>query len=119
MLAAVPLSRITRTLPSALAIGCMLPDLSLFVPGAPAYGVAHSFVLGVPYCLPYGIFAFVLFRLCRGPALGFAPLRARQRLAGHSHADFRFTPALIGSLCFSIALGVLSHIVWDGFTLKF
>jgi len=115
-LAAVPLSRVGGTLPSALAIGCVLPDLPMFIPGAPSYATTHSLVLGVPSCLPYGILAFVLFRLCRGPALGFAPLVMRRRLGHYAAADLRLTPALVGALFVSIALGVLSHIVWDSFT---
>src|SRR5262245_55682731 len=88
----------------------------MFFPGTPSYATTHSFVLGIPSCLPYGVLAFVLFRLCRGPALSFAPLAMRRRLAGYTQPDLRLTPALVSSLFGSIALGVLSHIVWDSFT---
>jgi hypothetical protein len=115
-LAAVPLSRIAGVIPSALAIGCVAPDLPMFVRGTPSYGVTHSFLHGVPACLPFGVLGFVLFRLCRGPALGFAPLAVRRRLAHHAGVDLRLTPPFALSLLISVALGVLSHITWDGFT---
>jgi hypothetical protein len=47
----------------------MLPDLPLFFPHMPSYLTTHSFLLGVPTCLPYGIVAFILFRLVESPCL--------------------------------------------------
>jgi Domain of unknown function (DUF4184) len=115
-LAAVPLSRVPGLMPSALVIGSLLPDLPMIIPGTPAYGTTHSFVYGVPYCLPFGVLAFVLFRLGRGPAIGFLPLAMRCRLARHAAPELHPSPRVAASLVASLALGVLSHIVWDGFT---
>jgi hypothetical protein len=115
-LAAVPASRFRWLSPAGVAIGSMLPDLSLFFPGTPSYLITHSLLLGPLVCLPYGILAVVLFRLCRGPLIAFAPLDARRRLAPYAHSHIVLTLASVTSLVVSLWIGVLSHIVWDGFT---
>jgi len=115
-LAAVPLARIRWLAPSALAIGCMVPDVPLFFPATPHYATTHSWGWGPLSCLPYGLLAFALFRLCRGPAIGLAPEPVRRALAQYAEPDLRLSAAAWASVVASIALGVWTHIFWDGFT---
>ena len=46
---------------SALAIGAMVPDLPLYLPGALDYQVTHSPAGLVAICLPVGILCFLCF----------------------------------------------------------
>ena len=115
-LAAVPLARIRGLVPSALAIGCMLPDVAMFLPATPSYETTHSWRWGAFSCLPYGLLAFVLFRLCRARAIGFAPRALRARLAPFAASDLRMKATTWLGVALSITLGVWTHILWDGFT---
>jgi hypothetical protein len=115
-LAAVPLARLRALTSSALAIGTMTPDLPMFLKATPSYATTHSWGWGPISCLPYGLLLFALFRCCRGPAIAFAPRGCRERLAPYAAPALDMSMRGWASVVLSIALGVLTHIVWDGFT---
>lgn len=128
---ALPFLR-TPLVPAAIAIGAMTPDLPLFVRALPLhYGLTHS-----PAWLPVTIaVAFVLLLvwrcLLRPAARELAPRRLAVRLPASwdagAGAALRETlggapgdrrggwPGLL-LLVASLAIGVVSHIVWDLFT---
>lgn len=119
----------TRTplVPAAVAIGAMAPDLPLFVRGL---GVRYSFTHAPINILWTTLIAFALFflwrTLLRPVVPELVPGWVRRRLP----EDWRLpVPAAarqaigIGEprrypvmLALSLALGVLTHIVWDAFT---
>jgi membrane-bound metal-dependent hydrolase YbcI (DUF457 family) len=115
-LAVVPLARVGWLVPSGLVIGSMVPDLPMFLPGTPSYSTTHAWPSGGLACLPYGLILFVLFRLCRGGAIGFGPCIVRRRLAAHAAPDLRMSVGSWMAVALSIVLGVWTHILWDGFT---
>jgi hypothetical protein len=115
-LAVVPLARVRSLTPSALAIGSMIPDLWAFMPGAPLYSTSHSWLEGPISGVIYGVIAFVLFRICRGPAIAFAPEQARRKLAPYAAHDLPLGVPGWASVVISIVLGVWTHIFWDSFT---
>jgi hypothetical protein len=115
-LAVVPLARLRFFAPSALVIGSMIPDLPMFLGGTPSYDTTHSWIWGPLCCLPYGVLSFVLFRLGRGPALGFAPRTVRCRLAAYAPSRLRMSAMAWCAVGLSIAVGVWTHILWDSFT---
>ncbi|MFV0252470.1 MAG: DUF4184 family protein [Beutenbergiaceae bacterium] len=127
---ALPFLR-TPLVPAAIAVGAMSPDLPLFLPGSPfGYLRSHSFVW-----LPATIVLALVLRLVwrcglRPAARELAPQWLARRLppewdggaataaAGTFARRGRRHPSFSGALLLvlSLALGVMSHIVWDLFT---
>lgn len=123
---ALPFVR-TPLVPAAIAIGAMTPDLPLFVRGV---GLNYMFTHTPGNVVWTALLAFVLFLIWRvvlRPSVPeLAPLWLARRLPAEWNDDGvvaagravgvgqrRAYPLL---LAFSLALGVLSHIVWDLFT---
>lgn len=115
-LAVVPLARFRALTPSALAIGSMIPDLWAFMPRAPSYATSHSWLWGPITGVFYGLIAFVIFRVCRGPAIAFAPEHARRKLSRYSLHELQMSVRGWASVVLSLVLGVWTHILWDSFT---
>lgn len=128
---ALPFVR-TPLVPAAIAIGAMTPDLPLFVRGIPLhYGITHAFAW-VPATVAIALVLLLLWRCVLRPAAReLAPRRLAVRLPGEwdagSASAARATLAISGSparvswpgmllLVLSLAVGVVSHIVWDLFT---
>lgn len=128
---ALPFVR-TPLVPAAIAVGAMTPDLPLFVRGMPLhYGLTHS--LGwLPLTVVVAVILLLVWRCVLRPAVReLSPLWLAERLpedwdAGVA-ASLRETFAVSGAparapwrgillLVISLAIGILSHIVWDLFT---
>ncbi|HYJ49589.1 MAG TPA: DUF4184 family protein, partial [Microbacterium sp.] len=141
---ALPFLR-TPLVPAAIAVGAMSPDLPLFLRGLPlTYGVTHSFAW-LPVTIVATLMLLLVWRCILRPAIrelsprwlarrlplkwdaGAAAslretfaLRRRSDQAGSGgsaagdRVSWRGTLVLLASL----ALGILSHIVWDLFTHK-
>jgi len=139
---ALPFLR-TPLMPAAIAVGAMSPDLPLFLRGLPlTYGLTHSFAW-LPVTIVVALVLLLIWRCILRPAVrelsprwlarrlprewdaGAAAslhetfaLRRRSDQAGSGglaageRASLRGTLVLLASL----ALGILSHIVWDLFT---
>ncbi|GAA5210954.1 DUF4184 family protein [Microbacterium kyungheense] len=127
---ALPFIR-TPLVPAAIAVGAMTPDLPLFVRGLPlAYGITHSFAW-LPVTMAAAFALLLLWRcVVRPAARELSPRWIAERLPGEwdagASASFGETLAgrpgarrsVIGVLLLvaSLAIGVVSHIVWDLFT---
>lgn len=121
---ALPFAR-TRLVPAAIAIGAMTPDLPLFLRGMwPDYSMTHDpawIILTTAVAL-----ALLLIWRCllRPAARELAPRIIADRLPVEWDAGFRAGvretlaggPVSLVWLVASLALGVLTHIVWDLFT---
>lgn len=124
---ALPFVR-TPLVPAAVAVGAMTPDLPLFVRGLPLdYGLTHS-LAWLPTTILAALLLLVLWRCVLRPgARELAPGWLAARLparwdAGAGPAlretlgDPRPTWRSALLLAASLAIGVVSHIVWDLFT---
>lgn len=127
---ALPFVR-TPLVPAAIAVGAMAPDLPLFVRGLPLhYGRTHDLVW-LPVTIVLAFALLLVWRCLFRPAVReLSPRWLAERLPLEWDADARaalrdtvgFTPAGrfagggLALLIVSLALGVISHIVWDLFT---
>ncbi|MFC8682996.1 DUF4184 family protein [Microbacterium ureisolvens] len=129
---ALPFVR-TPLVPAAIAIGAMTPDLPLFVRGLPLhYGITHTFAW-LPATIALALVLLLVWRCVLRPATReLAPRRLAARLpaewdAGAAAAlretfgieaasPARLSWRRMSLLVLSLALGVVSHIVWDLFT---
>jgi hypothetical protein len=130
--------------PAAIAVGAMTPDLPLFVRGVPLHAVGLSYgrthdLLWLPTTIVFAALLLLLWRCLLRPAVReLAPRWLAARLPGEwdrgalpalretlfidadparerpSRPRVRWRGMLL--LLLSLALGVISHIVWDLFT---
>lgn len=111
---AIPLRR--AALPaSAVAVGAMTPDLRLFFPFAPLYERTHD-LAWLPATTAVAGLVWLVWRLLVVPAardLSPAPLAARYPGPRPTTAT---RPARVALTVAALALGVLTHVVWDAFT---
>lgn len=100
----------------ALAVGATIPDISYFVALQPMPNIGHSLIGIVLEGLPSG---FVLLLIGRywlwQPVRSLLPGAIATRVPIHCPYDFLPLPRLV-NLALSIAIGALTHIVWDNFT---
>jgi Domain of unknown function (DUF4184) len=105
---------------TALAIGSMAPDFVYFVP-LPITGAQSHGLLGIFwFCIPSGFLLWVLLHFfLKPPVLAFLPPAMGTRLAALLANNKRmrgFNWHSAGVLVLSLALGALTHIIWDSFT---
>jgi hypothetical protein len=101
----------------ALVIGSMTPDFAYFyrlgVPGAFSHSAEGIFL----FCVPIGLVAYVLyFLVLRGPVLELLPAFLRHRMERQFTA---WVPRGLGGLAGllgSLAIGAMTHLLWDSFT---
>ena len=104
--------------PAALVIGSMAPDLPYFLQLGSDSSVTHSVAGVVTVDLFMGLLAFVTWQgLVVPAAVALAPAGVRARTGAPAPlrrfvAGRRVTALLVASL----ALGSLTHVVWDTFT---
>lgn len=121
---ALPFVR-TSLVPAAIAVGAMTPDLALFTRGIPlGYSRTHD-LLWLPLTMVLALALLLLWRCVLRPSVReLAPDVIARRIPGEwdagPAAGWRETlsPRLLPMLLLvaSLAVGVLSHIVWDLFT---
>jgi len=129
---ALPFIR-TPLVPAAIAIGSMTPDLPLFVRALPLdYGTTHAFAW-LPATMLLALVLLIVWRCVLRPAAReLSPRWLGVRLPGEWDAGagpaIRETLSIVPGaparvswgrmllLVVSLALGVVSHIVWDTFT---
>lgn len=111
--AALPFRRVGALPFDALVVGTMVPDLPLFVSFAPNYAWTHSRIFSVPVCLPWGIGLFLLARFAWASTVWLLPEWWRSRVPERAPA-LRNTHW--GMVCAALALGVITHVLWDSFT---
>lgn len=100
----------------AIAIGTMIPDLQYFIYLKPVRAIGHSlpgvFIEGVPYSL---VLLLVFHYILKYPLLALAPSQVADRLPPmRRFSIFPLSQLLI--IIVSIAIGGISHILWDDFT---
>ena len=114
--AVVPLARLlgARAVPSALAIGSMIPDAWYLVPLL-GRDEAHSVAGALLFCLPAGLAAYAAFHLIfKQPMLALAPRRLAGRLAAWAGPGLPAVPW--AWVLFSLGIGIATHLAWDAFT---
>lgn len=114
--AVVPLARMlgARAVPSALAIGSMIPDAWYLVPGLDRDS-SHELAGVLLVCLPAGAFAYVAFHLLyKQPLLALLPSALARRLAAFTCPGLPKAGAW--PVLLSLMLGIFTHLVWDAFT---
>jgi hypothetical protein len=100
----------------ALVIGSMAPDFVYFLPIGVTGGYSHSIVGAFLFCVPAGLFAYMIFQsLLRKPLLALLPDPIANRVS-FSPEWIPRTPQAIVALVVSLAVGAITHIAWDSFT---
>lgn len=119
VLAVVPIGyRWPRALPfSAVVIGSMVPDWPLFLPIGPDYKTTHSFIGIITACVPLGFALYAFFqRVLKRPLLELLPQSLRQMLVIYLNSPATFRPEDLIRIAVAVAMGAITHIVWDAFT---
>lgn len=120
---ALPFVR-TPLVPAAIAVGAMTPDLPLFLRGlGPSYAVTHD-LSWLPATVVVALVLLVVWRcILRPAARELSPSGVAARLPaqwdGGARSGLRETfPSWHGvvALAVSLAIGVISHVLWDLFT---
>jgi len=118
VVAIVPIwGAVPRWLPlSALAIGSMIPDVVMFLPGLGEYTITHS-VHGIfTACMPLGIGFYLLYQLlAKRPLIDLLPSAWRKRLHGHIQPNIQPTIGFFVSVAIATVIGASSHVLWDSF----
>lgn len=118
-LAAVPLGLLWSRpgVFSSLAIGCMVPDWPLYVPGGPPYDLTHSFAGILIACLPLGLGLALLYQaVLKRPLFELLPAPLGRRLARFLDGPNLARPGTLLAIAAAVALGAMTHVVWDAFT---
>jgi hypothetical protein len=114
--AVVPIAKALgrNAVPSALAIGSMIPDAWYFVPLLQREHTHDA--LGVLwFCLPAGLIAYAAFHLIfKQPMLALLPRNLAGRLAGWVTPGFPAVPRF--SVLVSLLAGIATHLAWDALT---
>jgi hypothetical protein len=114
--AVIPLSRLLGKLavPSALAIGSVIPDAWYFLPLLKRTD-SHSLLGLVLFCLPAGLFAYAAFHLiCKEPLLALLPRGLVARAGVYACAGLPRVPWR--AVAASLLAGALTHNAWDALT---
>lgn len=114
--AVVPVAKLLgrRAVPSALAIGSMIPDAWYFVP-AMARADSHEGLGLLWFCLPSALFAYAAFHLIfKQPMLALLPGKLAGRLSPWTCAGLPPVPWFWVLL--SLLAGMVTHLAWDEVT---
>jgi len=113
--AVIPIAKILgrRVVPSALAIGSVMPDVWYFVPFLDREQTHGALALW--FGVPAGLLVYAAFHLIfKQPMLALAPRQLAGRLAACSAPGLPAAPWL--SVLVSLVVGVVTHVAWDAFT---
>jgi hypothetical protein len=113
--AVIPVAKMLgrRAVPSALAIGSMIPDAWYFVPGLDRQQ-SHG-ALALWFGVPAGLVVYAAFHLIfKQPMLALAPRSLGRRLAAWAAPGLPAVPLL--SVLVSLVVGIVTHVAWDAFT---
>jgi hypothetical protein len=97
--------------PSALAIGSMIPDAWYFVPLL-VRNDSHSLGGLLWFCLPAGLLVYLLFHIVlKQPLLALLPVSLAAKLA--QFASPRLPEAAWHAVVLSLLVGACTHLAWD------
>jgi hypothetical protein len=103
-----------RAVPSALAIGAMIPDAWYIVPLLEREH-GHELPGALLFCVPAGLLAYVAFHLIfKQPLLALAPRWLAERLAAWTTRGL--PRARWHRVLLSLLAGIATHLAWDAFT---
>jgi len=115
---ALPFAR-TPIPAGAVAVGAMAPDLPLFFRWGPDYATTHGLPGVLWATIPIALLLYAIWRLALRPAASAllpAPLGARLPAAWDRPSLRPPAPAALLLVLLGVALGVATHVLWDGFT---
>ncbi len=114
--AALPLRRLNLVW-SAFVVGSMAPDFPYIVGSTDYRSLGHRFPGLIEFTLPASLFALWVFHTAvKRPVITLLPRGMQQRLRGQL-GRFPFGGAArFMAILFSLAVGIATHVVWDGFT---
>jgi hypothetical protein len=105
------------TVPSALVIGSITPDLAYLLPSKIPRAESHSFAGLFWFCLPVGCAVYVLFHLVmKQPMLRLVPVQVARRLGSVAGPHRGLESRPWGAIGLSVLLGAATHLAWDAFT---
>ncbi|RKR89645.1 uncharacterized protein DUF4184 [Micromonospora pisi] len=106
--------------PSALVIGSMAPDLPYFVPTTFDGTTTHTLASALTVDVLLGGVAFAVWQAALAPfAIAIAPAALRDRIDSRLPRGATFhlrSLRRVAVLAASLALGAVTHVVWDSFT---
>jgi len=117
--AAVPFRRVLGKYAnlSGLVAGSLAPDFAYFLPFGVTRSESHSLVGLVWFSIPAGFAAWWLFHaLLKCPLIFLAPDAAQCRLVVFANTRQSSKAEHLASVIISIAVGALTHVMWDAFT---
>src|SRR4051812_40362237 len=94
----------------------MVPDLPMFLRAGPSYWATHAASTAIPVGVPLGLLLMLLIQHGKAPSIALLPRAWRLRLSRHASASWLASPRDLFSVLSALALGILTHIVWDAFT---
>lgn len=114
----LPLSQSKRFSLTALIAGSMVPDFEFFFQMKEVENIGHHWYGIVLFDVPVAlVFCFLFHELLRNITIANLPAYFRSRF--NQHMNFNWTGFAAENkwkVVFSIFTGVLTHILWDGFT---
>jgi uncharacterized protein DUF4184 len=117
--AVIPIHRyLSRwTVPSALVIGSIAPDLAYLLPARIPRAESHSFAGLFWFCLPVGCAVYLLFHLVmKHPMLRLVPVEIARRLGRVVEPPHGRDARPWLTIGISVLLGAATHLAWDAFT---
>ena len=97
---------------AALMIGSLAPDTSYLLWRFRVNEFAHTWLGSLGYCLPAGVFMFLIFQVVRGPLVSALPAPHREALLPLS----RMPPSAPAVLLVSLLVGIWTHLALDAAT---
>ncbi len=100
-----------------MVIGAMAPDFLYFILVTDANHYGHTLPGMFTFSLPAGLAVLWLFhRVLKRPLLALAPDHLARRITPDD-LEYSFGPlSRFAWIALSVMIGVLSHVLWDGFT---
>ena len=112
---ALPFRRVRRMPVAAVAAGAMVPDLPLYAPIGVPYEVTHEVWAALTVDVVLGALALVLWGVILRPAVvAVLPPAVVRRLPPDAARDDLTAGILWAPV--ALAVGSLTHVVWDAFT---
>lgn len=101
--------------PAALVIGTMAPDFPYYLPVSWPRSATHTLASVIWFSVPVGVATYYACdRLLCEPSVFLLPLAVRSRLRAAPPSALTLQNLL--AVCVSVAVGALTHVIWDAFT---